>query len=301
MLYTPCKPGLDALVVNWHVLEGCNFRCGYCYAKWRHDHRETWRNPAATERLLCALGAYFAPGGEAAASLGTHWNRLRLTIAGGEPTLLGPQLATVVTAARCAGYAVSVITNGSRPGVLLPLAPQLEAVGISIDSARCEVNRAAGRAGQDGTTVTVDAARELLDGLRAHNPDLVLKVNTVVNAANWDEDLGPVLRALRPDRWKVMRVLPVYPTPLAVSDAEFAGFVARHTEYAAMMTVEDNADMQHSYVMVDPLGRFFQNAESGDGYVYSDPILEAGAAGAFSQVPFDIRKFASRYAGLPTA
>lgn len=301
MLYTPCKPGLDALVVNWHVLEGCNFRCGYCYAKWRHDQRETWRNPAATTNLLRELGVYFAPGGEAAASLGIHWDRLRLTIAGGEPGLLGPRLAAVVSEARSAGFAVSVITNGSRPGVLLPLAPQLEAVGISIDSARGDANRATGRAGRDGTTVTVDAARELVDGLQAHNPDLVLKVNTVVNAANWDENLGPVLQVLRPGRWKIMRVLPVYPTTLAVSDAQFAGFVFKHAAFAGVMTVEDNTDMQHSYVMVDPLGRFFQNAGSGNGYVYSEPILEVGATGAFRQVPFDIRKFASRYASLPTA
>jgi len=289
------------LVVNWHVLEGCNFRCGYCYAQWDRGYRETWRNPAATTNLLRTLGAYFAPGGEAAASLGIHWDRLRLTIAGGEPTLLGPRFSGVVSAARSAGFAVAVITNGSRPGVLLPFAPELEAVGISIDSACGEVNRATGRAGRDGATVTIDAARELVDGLRAHNPDIVVKVNTVVSAANRDEDLGPVLRALRPDRWKVMRVLPVYPTPLTVSDTEFAGFVARHAAFAGSMTVEDNADMQHSYVMVDPLGRFFQNAGSGDGYVYSGPILEVGVARAFRQVPFDIRKFGSRYDGHPAA
>lgn len=93
----------------------------------------------------------------------------------------------------------------------------------------------------------------------------------------------------------------MYSTPLAVSDAQFAGFVVKHAAFAEVMTVENNADMQHSYIMVDPLGRFFQNAGSGNGYVYSEPILEVGVARAFRQVPFDARRFARRYDGLPAA
>jgi radical S-adenosyl methionine domain-containing protein 2 len=37
-----------------------------------------------------------------------------------------------------------------------------------------------------------------------------VKVNTVVSRANVGEDLAPVLAALRPDKWKVFQVLPVY-------------------------------------------------------------------------------------------
>ena len=25
---------VDALTINWHVTEACNYRCQYCYAKW---------------------------------------------------------------------------------------------------------------------------------------------------------------------------------------------------------------------------------------------------------------------------
>lgn len=301
MAHDPCNPGLDALVVNWHILEACNFRCGYCYAKWDDNRGEVWRNPATAEQLLSALSSFFAPNRDTEAILGLRWGRLRLTIAGGEPTLLGPRLGEVVSSARAAGFAVSVITNGSRPEVLLPLAPDLEAIGISVDSAYDAVNRAAGRAGRSGITVSVASVGALVEGLRARNPSLALKINTVVNATNWGEDLGPMLRAIRPNRWKVMRVLPVYPTPLAVSDAQFESFVARHRWFAGMTTLEDNVDMQHSYVMVDPLGRFFQNAGNGNGYVYSEPILDVGAVRAFRQVPFDARRFASRYEGLPAA
>lgn len=64
--------------------------------------------------------------------------------------------------------------------------------------------------------------------------------------------------------------------------------------------MEDNRDMTESYLMVDPLGRFFQNqsAQPGAGYVYSPPIPEVGAATAFRRVAFDAQRFAARYASL---
>jgi radical S-adenosyl methionine domain-containing protein 2 len=55
--------------------------------------------------------------------------------------------------------------------------------------------------------------------------------------------------------------------------------------------------MRKSYLMVDPYGRFFQNGqhETGQGYIYSQPILEVGAARAFGAIEFDPSKFCARY------
>ncbi len=55
---------------------------------------------------------------------------------------------------------------------------------------------------------------------------------------------------------------------------------------------EGNDDMQGSYVMVDPLGRFFGNATGR--HVYSAPILEVGVEAALAQVGVSTAKFEAR-------
>lgn len=56
--------------------------------------------------------------------------------------------------------------------------------------------------------------------------------------------------------------------------------------------MEDNDAMMSSYVMVDPLGRFYGNAAGR--YVYSDPILSVGVAVALAQVGWQPDRFVDR-------
>lgn len=78
--------------------------------------------------------------------------------------------------------------------------------------------------------------------------------------------------------------------------AHIRSFVHRHRALRSLMTVEDNRDMEATYVMVDPYGRFFQNGNGMQGYSYSRPILEVGAPAAFAEMAFRSDGFASRYA-----
>jgi hypothetical protein len=55
------------------------------------------------------------------------------------------------------------------------------------------------------------------------------------------------------------------------------------TGSADILVSEDNDEMTGSYLMIDPLGRFFWR-DGGDGYRYSAPILEVGAAAALNAV-----------------
>lgn len=82
-----------------------------------------------------------------------------------------------------------------------------------------------------------------------------------------------------------------------VSDADFQGFVARHQSLGDVMCVEDNTEMIESYVMIDPLGRFFQNAFGQPSYRHSRPIPEVGVDHAFAAVGMDPAKFCARYLG----
>ena len=61
--------------------------------------------------------------------------------------------------------------------------------------------------------------------------------------------------------------------------------------------MEDNQDMTESYLMVDPMGRFFQNTPgaSGRGYHYSQPILDSRARAAFNGMQLSAPKFLFRY------
>jgi radical S-adenosyl methionine domain-containing protein 2 len=92
-------------------------------------------------------------------------------------------------------------------------------------------------------------------------------------------------------------MLPVVTDELMVSDSDFQGFVARHQPLGDILCVEDNTEMVESYVMIDPLGRFFQNALGQSSYRYGRPIPEIGVDQAFTAVGMDPAKFCARYLG----
>jgi len=56
--------------------------------------------------------------------------------------------------------------------------------------------------------------------------------------------------------------------------------------------VEENEDMQGTYMMVDPAGRFFDNTKGY--YTYSKPILEVGVESALNEITYDFDRFIER-------
>jgi len=296
---TPSLVYVDELVVNWHILESCNYHCRYCYAKWeKPDHPELWRSPSDTYRLLESLYTFFNPGNYAnPLRYLLHWDTIRLSLAGGEPTLLGERLVDVARQAHQLGFSISIISNGSRlnPDYVQELAPYLTVLGLSVDSSDLRTNKEIGRVHR-GTSLNEDEVFQIVNSARRANPAISIKINTVVTTANADTDMSSLISRVQPDRWKVMRMLPVLTTAMEVNDSRFTAFVDRHIGHSAVMCVENNEDMAQSYVMVDPHGRFFQNADAGRGYIYSPAILAVGADRAFGAIPFSPPTFASRYA-----
>jgi radical S-adenosyl methionine domain-containing protein 2 len=294
---------VDEIVVNWHVTEACNYRCRYCYSHWEREPNrlDVIREEVASLGLVDALWRFFRPDNASnPLRRQLQWSNLRLSLAGGEPMLYPRQVARVARHAKALGMRVSMITNGSLlprdTGGLGELARSLDMLGLSIDAVSDSRNRAIGRADRKGSTLSLEQLVQLVDALRTAHPGIALKVNTVVNAFNVHDDLRAVIDALRPDRWKLLRVLPVLGDDLVVSDADFAAFVARHACLGTRVSVEDNRDMLTSYLMVDPQGRFFQNGNGASGgYFYSRPITPDTVERAFRSVPFDASKFASRY------
>lgn len=292
-------PEVEELIVNWHLTAACNFRCRYCFASWDRGGPggEVWRDATETRRLLASLSNMFDPA-NSPTSLRERlrWRAVRLSLAGGEPTLLGDRLPEIAALAKEFGFRVSLITNGSRPTIVAKTAPNLDMLGISMDTADAATAGLIGRTSFGGEGVSPGDAEALLRGVRAVHPGLVVKLNTVVSSANVDENLTDLVWRLRPDRWKVMRMLPILTGEMEVDAAAFRSFVHRHRAFSRLMSVEDNHDMDATYVMVDPHGRFFQNGNGIQGYSYSRPILEVGAPAAFAEMAFKSDGFASRYA-----
>lgn len=139
--------------------------------------------------------------------------------------------------------------------------------------------------------------RRAVEAIRERNPAMKIKLNTVVNRVNWQDDFSDLISLIQPDKWKVLRVLPVTDQSMTVTDEEFRFFLDRHRKHNKIPLIEDNQDMVESYIMVDPQGRVFQNSPCSAGYEYSQPIVGVGAEKAFSQVNFDVDKFSSRYSG----
>ena len=289
------------LVINWHITEACNFTCRYCYAKWQADDmgRELIHDRQGTWNMLSAIYDYFSPENLSnPLRKEMAWDSLRLNLAGGEPLLYQQKVIETIKAARQIGFTVSIITNGSRmDGVLAAeMAPHLSVLGVSLDSANEQTNAAIGRIDRRSDLLSQAELGSAIALAKSINSALKVKLNTVVNALNWQQDMSDLVASLGPIKWKVLRMLPSVTDELAITEHEFQHFVQQHQSLRQIMCVEDNADMAESYLMIDPHGRFFQNALGRKGYVYSPPILEVGAAGAYSQTGMSVLKFTSRYA-----
>lgn len=264
--------------VNFHLTRACNARCRFCFATFR-DVDGGCSTPVALEVI------------HALADAGCQ----KLNFAGGEPTLR-KDFPVLLRAARERGLVTSIVTNGyGLDGLLDGHADALDWVGLSVDSGKEDVQRALGRGRGRHVANSVRLAG------RCRGLGLRVKLNSVVTALTWNEDMSALVRAMRPERWKVFQVLPVLGQndgsveELLVAPGQFRAFVERHQHLATdglAPVVEDNEAMRGSYVMVDPLGRFFGNATGR--HVYSRPILDVGVAAALSEVGFDESKFLAR-------
>lgn len=185
-----------------------------------------------------------------------------------------------------------VVTNGSvlSAGYLERIRGSVDWIALSVDSASNDVEKTLGRGWGDHVDRVVLAAKLVKDaGIR-------LKVNTVVTAMTWQEDMRMLIHRLEPERWKVFQALRIagendaQDNEMWVTPEQFEGFLARHAELNPIG--EDNDAMTGSYVMMDPLGRFFQNL--GGAYGHSRSILQVGVFPALGEVGWNAEKYVAR-------
>ena len=278
---------LEASTVNYHLLKACNMSCGFCFATFEDTPDKKGLSREGSLKLvesLCRAGFK------------------KINFAGGEPTLR-PWLPELIQLAKSHNVTTSIVTNGSRisPDWLDSLGGCLEIIALSIDSVDREAQREIGRVekGEDKTPISAHQYLELSEMIRGRG--IRLKVNTVVNSANHTEDLSSFILGMQPERWKIFQALPVSEQndarigEFAITEYQFQQYIERnrHVESFGIKLVAENNDlMTGSYVMVDPLGRFFDNTTGR--YRYSRPILEVSVIDALEDVTVYTRRFSLR-------
>ncbi|MEH2162289.1 MAG: viperin family antiviral radical SAM protein [Nostoc sp.] len=276
------------LVINYHLTELCNYSCEFCFAKYGLEGKfntELHRNVDSVKLMLEDVFRHFRK----------SFKSIRLNFAGGEPLLVA-NLIDIVDAALSIGYEVSIITNGSliKPSLISNLFQKMSTIGISIDSFNSETNRQIGRSTKNKCDNNI---RQFLEEFK--KLPCTLKINTVVNRHNWQEDMSASINEINPDKWKIFKVLTIQPNTIGITNEQYQYFIETHREKVeTLVFAENNDDMRESYIMIDPLGRFYQNSDNCKGYVYSDRILELGTEKAFEQIVFDKIKFNQRYVAL---
>lgn len=276
--------------VNLHSLRSCNYKCRFCHSGFVSAKRSHIPQSELHE-IIHQIGALPRPAGMGAR---------KVTFAGGEP-LLAPTALDDIAFARTQGLVTSLVTNGSllTEDTIRRLAPILDWLTISIDSLDASTNR---RIGRSAHGVTPSAADYLAKIRLAQTLGIRVKINTVVNQANAEEDFRPFIRVAGPRRWKIFQATRIAEENgedfdrWVISEAAFRAFVERHaglSREGIVLVPETQADIYGTYAMVAPNGCFFDN--SMGIHRYSRPIVSAGIEAAWSEITFSPERFRARH------
>ena len=274
--------------VNYHLWRPCNMRCEFCFATFQDIPSAILpKGHLGREDCLSVVGSL------------AQADFQKINFAGGEPTLC-PWLPDLIRRASELGMTTSIVTNGSRITAewLDKVGGSLDWAALSVDSLEPSTLVRTGRTTRSGPMNEHDYLRAI-EVLKQHG--IRVKINTVVSRANLTEDLTDFIVMARPERWKLLQVLPVggqndnLVDGHLISTNEFDRYVrlTRHVEaYGITVVPEGNDLMTGSYVMVDPAGRFYDNVAGS--HTYSRSIIDVGGDRALGDVSVDPEKFLSR-------
>ena len=263
-------------------------RCRFCFATFQDLGQDVLpKGHLPREGCLAVVDALSSAGFE------------KVNFAGGEPVLC-PWLPDLIVRVKELGLTTSIVTNGSRitPAWLHRVGGALDWAALSIDTVDPQKLGETGRTTRSGP-MSEDDYLNVIDTLKERG--VRVKINTVVTRSNCDEDLTGFIARARPERWKLLQVLPVrgqndgLVDDQVITPEQFDAYVDRNrrVEDAGVAVVpEDNELMTGSYVMVDPAGRFFDN--TAGAHVYSRAINDVGVEAALRDVSVDPVRFRLR-------
>lgn len=261
---------------SFHIVKPCNMGCKFCYATFE-DQKVLKQLPI--EDVFTILLKLKDAGLE------------KITFAGGEP-LLYKHLDKAIIFAKGIGLTTSIITNGSLLTYewISKMVGKLDWIGLSIDSTNIETNKLIGRYSKGEPVL----AEMLIDFIKFKG--FKLKINTVVNKFNEDEDMNDFINKVNPSRWKVFDTLRIEGQndtqfeEIRTSKNGFKNFISRH--HHTSLVPEDNHAMTGSYLLIDPQGRLFENSQGK--YTYSDPLQKHNINHCLSQINLNRNTFIER-------
>ncbi len=260
--------------VSFHLVKPCNMSCKFCYATY---------NSFNVGKQLSLLDATTICAKLYAAGV------KKVTFAGGEP-MLYKNLSQLIINAKALGLTTSIITNGSliTTDWLDKMSGHLDWIGVSIDSLDYATNVKIGRVSK-GSTIDYF---NLVSAITSRG--FKLKINTVVNIHNQNQNMVGFIEFSGTTRWKVFDTLRVEgqnETQFdSIKSTDFNGFITNNI--SDVMVVEDNSLMTASYLLVDPLGRFYENW--GTENKKSDSLITHSVEHCLSQISIDRDMFLAR-------
>ncbi|NOR25052.1 MAG: radical SAM protein [Desulforhopalus sp.] len=274
--------------INLHFTPYCNARCQFCFAKYSEV-----QSPCSTQSLKKII--------DLIAQEPASDQLRRVNFVGGEPTI-HKDLPALLTHAKLCGLQTSIVSNGLEMLIhsIEPYAGCTDMIGLSIDSIAPNVIAQAGRLHR-----TSGYLPDRLDWLnlagKIHNSSIKLKINTVVQRLNHDEDMNDFIAGMTPRQWKIFQVTKIDGQndidfqKWKIRREEFNNYCFRHRNLVkqGIRVTHENSDlMLNSYAIIGPNGCFVDNA-SGK-HLYSRPIEEVGIVEAWAEIRFDSESFVAR-------
>jgi len=269
--------------VNYHFTRKCNYSCSFCF------HTSKTSTILSIEEAKKGLRLLKSAGME------------KINFAGGEPFLYPAFLGKLCEFAKKElELNVSIVSNASRikKSWMDKYARYVDILAISIDSFDEETNIAIGRGKGDHCAIV----KKVVGWCQEYR--IKVKINTVVNRHNYQEDMNEHIAQLEPFRWKVFQVLIIQgendgngslrnASSITITKSQFRSFLDRHKNQSSLVP-EDNSTMRNSYLILDEEMRFLNC--SNNGKVPSRSILEVGVFEALKCSGFDEKTFFSRNA-----
>ena len=272
-------------VFNFHLTNACNYHCSYCFGKFQTNETLTFEKACL---VVDNIARYFRAKGIVDG---------RINLAGGEP-LLYPYLDRLIEYIHSNGVKVSLVTNGSllTKQRIDSWKGKVDCIGLSVDSAWEETNRAIGRCCKNDCVLKKETLVALAKSIKGNG--IKLKINTVVSRLNINEDMRELYKALQADRLKFFQMQIVdgvneLARKNQISKEEFRAFCQKHQRYGKEVVFEESGTMENSYLMIDPKGRFLLN-DGGTYKSYGDCLKEELLI-IMKSVPFNNEKFGKRY------
>ncbi|KAN0116472.1 hypothetical protein V8E52_005853 [Russula decolorans] len=279
----PQKP----LSVNYFPHRQCNYSCEFCF------HTSKNLSILPIDEAKCGLRLLAAAG------------MVKLNISGGEPYLQPDFIGEIFQFCKNELHleSCSVVTNGSKVTEkwLDKYGQYLDIMAISCDSFDPETNVLIGR-GENGSGKHIGRVHQLADWCRQHH--IKVKINSVINRHNWQEDMNSSIEEISPVRWKVFQVLLLDgentgkdtgsirdARELVITDEQFQAFLDRHKDQPSLVP-ESNEAMKDSYLLLDEEMRFLNCCDSGKKPGRS--LLNVGVEEALKDAGFDEKAFLER-------